>query len=161
MISSRRFVLVSLSVVGVVAGLAVPAAANPPATATGTFTSQELSSDVVRDLNNVFFFREVDLVTYTGGLAGAATDTYTARAVFGNDTGGAHGTEVCDSCTIGGRTGSYTAVFNFTEPPGFGSFSGTETFTSAAGGLAGLRGGGSFQSNGTVDTYSYSYHFEP
>jgi hypothetical protein len=159
MISSRRFLIGSLSVVCALAGLAVPAAASPPATATGTFTSQELSFDVVRDLNNVLFFHEVDSIGYTGGLVGVATDTYTARGVFGNDTGGAHGTEVCDSCTIGGRTGGYTAVFNFT---GFGSeFAGTETFISGTGGLAGLHGGGSFQGDGTVNTYSYSYHFEP
>jgi hypothetical protein len=120
-----------------------------------------VSQDVVRDLNNVLFFQEGDSIAYTGGLVGAATDTYTSRVVFGNDSGGAHGTEVCDSCTIGGRTGSYTAVFNFTEPPGFGPFTGTETFTSGAGGLAGLHGGGSFQGTGTVNTYSYSYHFDP
>ena len=50
MILSRRFLIGSLSVVCTLAGLAVPAAASPPATATGTFTSQELSFDVVRDL---------------------------------------------------------------------------------------------------------------
>jgi hypothetical protein len=130
-------------------------------TATGTFTRQNLSSVVVRDLNNVVFFHNVDSITYTGGLVGVATDTYTARGVFGNDTGGAHGTEVCDLCTIGGRTGSYTAVFNFKEPRGFGPISGTETFISGTGGLVGLHGSGSFQSNGTVNTYSYSYHFSP
>jgi hypothetical protein len=160
-VSSRRFLIASLSVVGALAGLAVPAAASPPARATGAFTTQVVSQDVFRDLNNVLFVHEVDTDTYTGGLVGAATDTYSSRAVFGNDSGGGHGTEVCDSCTIGGRTGSYTAVFNFTVPPGFGPFTGTETFISGTGGLAGLHGGGSFQSNGTVNTYSYSYHFDP
>jgi hypothetical protein len=140
---------------------ALPAVASPPATATGTFTTQVVSFDVFRETNGVAFVHEVDTDTYTGGLVGAATDTYTSRALFANGSGGGHGTEVCNACTIGGRTGGYSAVFNFTIPAGGGNFTGTETFISGTGGLAGLHGGGSFQGNGTVNTYSYSYHFDP
>jgi len=160
MISSRRVLIASLSVVGALAGLALPAAASPSATATGNFTTQVVSFDV-HETGGVAFAHEVDIDTYTGSLVGAATDTYTSRTVFANGSGGGHGTEVCNACTIGGRTGGYTAVFNFTIPAGGGNFTGTETFISGTGGLAGLHGGGSFQGDGITNTYSYSYHFDP
>ena len=157
----HRLLTIAASVVAVSAVLALPAAASPPATATGTFTTQVVSFNVFRETNGVAFVHEVDTDTYTGGLVGAATDTYTSRAVFANGSQTGDGTEVCNSCTIGGRTGGYTAVFNFTIPAGGGNFTGTETFISGTGGLAGLHGGGSFQGDGITNTYSYSYHFDP
>jgi hypothetical protein len=144
--------------------LAAPPAlarANPQPMAAGAYTTQVLSQDVFRESNGVGFVKEVDMDTYIGGLVGAATDTYTFSFVLANGSGAGHGTEVCNSCTIGGRTGGYTAVFNFRVPAGGGNFTGTETFIHGTGGLAGLRGGGSFQGNGAVNTYSYTYHFEP
>jgi hypothetical protein len=137
------------------------ATANAQPTATGTYTTQVLSQDVFRESNGVGFVKEVDMDTYTGGLVGAVTDTYTFNFVLSNESGAGHGTEVCNSCTIGGRTGGYTAVFHFRVPAGGGNFTGALTFISGTGGLTGLRGGGNFQGNGTVNTYSYTYHFEP
>jgi hypothetical protein len=161
MISPSRLVIASVSVVAIFAACAFPAAASPPATAAGNFTTSVDSFNVIRETNGVVFVHEVDTDTYTGGLVGAATDMYTVRSVLANGSETGHGTEVCDSCTIGGRTGGYTAIFNFTIPAGGGPFTGTETFIRGTGLLAGLHGGGSFQGSGIVNTYSYSYHFEP
>jgi hypothetical protein len=68
----------------------------------------------------------------------------------------ATGTEVCGSCTIGGRTGSYIAAYSVTVSVS-GVVAGHLTFTSGSGGLAGLQGEGTF----TADTYSYNYRFAP
>jgi hypothetical protein len=60
---------------------------------------------------------------------------------------------------LGGRTGGFTDVVRFTAVGP--SFTGTLTSISGTGGLAGLHGGGSFQGNLNVGTYSISYQFGP
>jgi hypothetical protein len=69
------------------------------------------------------------------------------------------GSETCHSCTIGGRTGSFTAVFA-SRSSGAG-ISGRETFVRGTGGLAGLHGGGTFEGTPAGNTYSYAYRFGP
>ena len=98
--------------------------------------------------------------TYTGGLTGSVIDTGTL-VVRSNGSFSGHGIEVCDPCTIAGRTGAFTATYSYSSSGSGGAFSGTEVFTRGFGHLAGLAGGGSFRSssNANVQTYSYSYRF--
>ena len=94
--------------------------------------------------------------TYTGGLVGTAIDTGT-MVVRRNGSFSAHGTELCDPCTIGSKTGAFTATYSVA---GSGrTFAGIETFTRGFGKLAGLAGGGRVKGtvNSSVQTYSYSY----
>ncbi len=153
----RKLLIVSASVVTVFAGLALPAAASRRATASGTYTTSVVSKEVIRVADGVTVVKEVDTDVYAGDLIGAATDRYTLR-VFANGSFTGEGTEVCHSCTLGGRTGGFTARFRFT---GSGNnYTGTETFIRGTGGLRGLRGGGSFRGTASGNTYSYAYHFE-
>jgi hypothetical protein len=52
-----------------------------------------------------------------GDLSGVVTVTDTIVG-HGDGSLNEHGTDTCTSCTIGGRTGSFTAVFEFTGANG-------------------------------------------
>jgi ketosteroid isomerase-like protein len=124
----------------------------------GSFTILNDQQTPIGQAHGNTFVHEVAAIQYTGGLSGvvAATDTIVVHADGSIE---AFGSETCDSCTIGGRTGSFTAAFML-----HGSTSGimgTERFLSAAGGLAGLHGGGKFDAGPAGNTYSYRYRFTP
>jgi len=99
---------------------------------------------------------EISLGTYSGSVVGTAVDTGTS-VVRADGSFSGYGTELCDPCAIGGRTGAFIATYRYS---GSGTtYSGTETFTRGFGKLAGLSGGGKFA--GTVSSgaqrYAYSY----
>jgi len=124
--------------------LAPTAWAAPPTHAVATGPGQSVSSTLVRTAGPNSLFSAVDTLSFTGGIVGIATDTYT-YTVHSDGSVTGHGTETCSSCTIGGRTGSYTQAFNFTATPDFATFQGHFAFVDAGGGLAGLHGHGTFQ----------------
>ena len=148
-VSSTTVVVVAL------AGCASPASASPQAVASGSFTSVQTSKTHIRTAGGDSFDLLVESVTSVGGLTGVATDTFTA-ATHAGGSWNADGSEVCSSCTIGGRTGSYIAAFSLTVSVA-GVLAGHLTFTSGSGGLAGLHGEGTFGAG----TYSYKYRFAP
>jgi hypothetical protein len=150
-----RAVVSSTAVVAALAGCAPPTAASPSAVASGSYTSVQTSKTHIRTAGGDSVDLLVFSVTSVGGLTGVATDTFTA-ATHADGSMDANGTEVCSSCTIGGRTGSYIAAFSLTVSVA-GVLAGHLTFTSGSGGLAGLHGEGTF----TADTYSYNYRFAP
>jgi hypothetical protein len=157
-IAIRRLASTTIVLCGVLAGFAHQAVASPPAAASGSFTFLSDALTPIRAADGNLFLHEVASISYTGDLNGiaAATDTI---LVSNNGSVSGHGTESCNTCTLGGRTGSFTAVFTFR---GTGAqFAGHETFTSASGGLAGLHGGGTFAGTPLGDTYSYNYRFTP
>jgi hypothetical protein len=128
------------------------------ATASGTLLSH--TQTPIRSADGNLTFSAVDIVTFSGGETGTATDTYTFTAhPDGSITG--HGTETCSACTIGGRTGGYTEVFSFTATANFATFAGQFALVSGSGELAGLRGEGTFQGAGFTETINLNYHFEP
>jgi Protein of unknown function (DUF3224) len=154
----RRLAPSTIVLCGVLAGFAHQAVASPPAAASGGFTFLSDALTPIRTADGNLFLDEVASISYTGDLNGiaAATDTI---LVHSNGSVGGHGTESCATCTLDGRTGSFTAAFTFR---GSGAqFTGHETFTSASGGLAGLHGGGTFAGTPLGDTYSYNYRFAP
>jgi hypothetical protein len=148
-VSSTTVVVVAL------AGCAPPASASRQAVASGSYTFVQTSKTHIRTAGGDSVDLLVLSVTSVGGLTGVATDTFTA-ATHADGSVDAHGTEVCSSCTIGGRTGSYIAAFSLTVSVA-GVLAGHLTFTSGSGGLAGLNGEGTFRAG----TYSYNYRFAP
>jgi hypothetical protein len=140
------------------AALAMPAGAHSGGTATGAFTFLSDTKTPIGQAGGDVFIHEVASISYTGGLTGIAdaTDTVVAHS-DGSVTG--YGIETCHSCTIGGRTGAFTALFAFHGSSA--GITGREIFISASGGLAGLHGGGPFQGGPAGNTYSYDYRFTP
>jgi hypothetical protein len=134
---------------------ASPPSAGKPATATGTY-SAEFTDTLIREAAGNVFFSEVGLGAYAGDLSGPFTDS-DILTVYSDGSFSAHGTEVGEGCTIGGRTGNFTARWELTGTSEPFHISGHLTFTGGTGGLAGLRGEGTF----SEDSYSYSYQFEP
>jgi hypothetical protein len=145
-------------VLAVSAALAMPAAAHSQGTATGAFSFLSDTQTPITQRDGNTFVNEVASISYTGGLTGTvhATDLL---VIHSDGSVTAYGIETCRSCTIGGRTGSLTAVF--TLHGSATGITGTETFVNGAGGLAGLHGGGSFDAGPTGNTYSYDYRFAP
>jgi hypothetical protein len=151
----RTFVSSTAVVVAALAGCAPPAAATSSAVASGSYTFAQTSSTHIRTAGGDSFDLQVFSLTSVGGVTGIATDTLTT-ATHADGSLNATGTEVCSSCAIGGRTGSYIAAVSLTVSVA-GVIAGHLTFTSGSGGLAGLHGEGTF----TADTYSYNYRFAP
>jgi len=140
------------------AAMAMPAAAHPEATATGAFTFLSDTKTPIGQAGGNVFIHEVASISYTGGLAGIA-NADNIVVIHSDDSVTGFGSETCHSCTIGGRTGSFTAVFAFHSTPT--GIEGNEIFVSGSGGLAGLHGGGPFQGGPAGNTYSYDYRFTP
>jgi hypothetical protein len=155
--AALRMLSATSTVLAVSAALAIPAAAHSPGTATGAFTFLNDTQTPITDGYGNRFFHEVASISYTGGLTGIvqATDLL---VVHGESVNG-WGIETCHSCTIGGRTGSFEAVFTFQGTAT--GITGTERFLSAGGGLAGLHGGGAFDAGPPGNAYSYHYRFAP
>lgn len=154
--NTARMLFASIAIVAASAALAGPAAASTGGTAAGAFTFLDDTITPAGQAGGNVFLSEVATISYTGDLTGIAdaTDTIVVHA-DGSING--HGTETCGSCTIGGRTGSFTAVFTFHGSGG--QINGRETFISSTGGLAGLHGGGQFEGSPTGNAYSYDYLF--
>jgi ABC-type Fe3+/spermidine/putrescine transport system ATPase subunit len=156
--ATRKCIPVAVLTFALFMGAAHPASATLPATANGSFAFLSDTVTPMRSADGNLFLGEVASIEYSGGLTGVVTATDTI-VVHGDGSLNGHGTETCTSCTIGGRTGSFTAVFEFTGANG--QFQGTYTFSAGAGGLTGLHGQGAFQGNFASNDYSYDYHFEP
>jgi hypothetical protein len=121
----------------------------------------QISKTHIRTTGGDSFDLRVSSLTSVGGVTGVATDTST-DVTHADGSISSTGTEVCSSCTIGGRTGSYIATYSFTVSVA-GVVAGHLTFTSGSGGLASLQGEGTFQvvPPNTAGTYSYNYRFAP
>ena len=140
-------------------GFATPAFAQTPDTATGTFMLVDLANRTIT-LNrtadgNQFLSVRRETPLYSGGLSGVAVDDY-ALIIHPDGSINGHGIEPCSPCTIGGRTGSYTATFSLTGTTAHAS--GRLTFQTASGELAGLHGGGTFE-GGASGSYEYKFNF--
>jgi hypothetical protein len=154
--------LVTLATIGIaVFALANPVGAEPPTTALGTFSLVDLANRIITlertaDGNQIMSVRH-ETPLYSGGLNGIAVDDY-ALIVRADGSVTGQGTETCSACTIGGRTGDYTATFALRGTTAH--VSGRLTFQSGSGGLAGLHGGGTFE-GGVTGSYAYDFLFAP
>ena len=147
-----------LSILSLTQGSAL--AAQPPVyrTATGDFNS--VISDHYTDLGyigNVFVQREDLVFNYSGDITGTATDV---NFLFEYPDGSfdSFATEVTTGCTIGGRTGTFTAQYVI-HGNSFTDYTGYLVFTGGTGGLSKLRGYGTFGYNGVTTFYTYHYYF--
>lgn len=158
----RLLLLVGLALAAALGFGAAGAARADQPTATGTWNLLYRTRTLTGTAGGNQFFDVVESPAYVGGLTGVAVDTY-ALTVHSDGSVNGQGTEVCTGCTIGGRTGDYTATFSFSA---HGSRLVSQlTFQGGSGGLAGLHGGGSFVVTHTTPvvggTYAYDYHFAP
>jgi hypothetical protein len=141
--------------VGVLVGFAPRADASAiTGTATGTVTVTNVQQTVIGHHGGDTYYYETFTATYNGGLSGTTLNW----DVYIRHSNGVLTTQVgyqsCASCTIGGRTGGYTAEWNF-----LGSDTNGITdliITRGFGGLTGLVGGGIFLSNAT-GSYTMTY----
>ena len=132
----------------------------PPGYQTATGDFNDIVSDVYTDvgyIGDVFVQREDLVFNYAGDITGTATDV---NYLFYNPDGSFNSaaTEVCTGCTIGGRTGSFTARYVI-QGNSFSDYTGYLVFTGGTGGLAGLRGFGTFGYDGVTTFYTYYYTF--
>jgi Protein of unknown function (DUF3224) len=155
---ARRILPGMAMALAVSAAIVMPAAAHRAATATGAFTFASDTKTPIGQAGGDNFIHEVASIAYTGGLAGIAhADNIVIVHSDGSVSG--YGTETCQSCRLGGRTGSFTALFAFHSTST--GIEGNEVFVGGSGGLAGLHGGGPFQGGPGGNTYSYDYRFAP
>jgi hypothetical protein len=165
-----RKLLSAALVAAMVVGFAHPAAASTPVTTTGTFGYVPIASTLIRTAGGTSLFYSRYEIPYYGtlpvDLSGPSTNTET-DIVHSDGSFLAHGTEVCtSSCTLGGREGGFTAVYEFTGSNWYANggypYQGHLTFIEGTGGMAGLHGGGTF--GGTITNpgfYAYTYWFAP
>jgi hypothetical protein len=146
-----------------VVGFGPPAQASIPMTATGTFGFNLISLTLVRTVGTTSVYSEVADVPYSGGLSGTATDRETDIVNNKNGSWAGVGTEVCTSCTLGGRAGGYTAIYTDAGSNYFTTalpYQGYLIITGGTSGLAGMHGGGMFGGNASNPAfYSYNYSF--
>ncbi len=105
------------------------------------------------------YYRENLTFLYTGDLTGTATDVnYIVLHADGSFE--SYATEVCTGCTLGGKTGSFTAAY-YIDGVDFNNliYTGYFAFTGGSGGLAGLTGAGTFGGANANYSYSYNYRF--
>ncbi len=136
--------------------LATPAAASPPAIASGSFVTLTFDETLTKVSDGNQFFTAVDTGLYSGGLSGIDNDSFT-EVIHKDGSFEARGSEGCTGCTIGSRTGSFSAVFVFTGQGN--TFEGSLTFTGGTGGLAGLHGGGKFAGDIAANTETFAFRF--
>ena len=156
--AARRMLLGTAMAMVLSAAAAMPAAAQPAGAAIGAFTFLTDTKTPIGQAGGNQFVHEVASISYTGGLAGIA-DANDILVIHSDGSVNGYGSETCHSCTIGGRTGSFIAVFAFHSTST--GIEGNEIFLSGSGGLAGLHGGGPFQGGPAGNTYSYEYRFTP
>ena len=150
-----------------VAGVAVaaPASAGPSATASGSFLEITGAATITKAAGGNLFYSGSDTGVYPGGLSGTVSDAWTS-VLHKDGSFQTKGTETCPVCTIGSRTGSFSARSVFTGAylsDGTGPYAGRLGFTSGTGGLAGLHGGGNVAGDAAAgtQTYSFTYLFAP
>jgi hypothetical protein len=153
----RNVLVIPAVIVALALGVAPPALAAPPTQALGTYTLLSSTPTLIRTADGNQTFAVVDKTQYTGQISGLPTDTY-MLTLHPDGTFTAHGIETC-TCTIGGRTGDYVAVFSFQGTSAMAQ--GHITFTSASGGLTGLHAQGIFVGSAATGTISVIYHFDP
>ncbi len=162
------FIVCAAVIAAILVGVAPRAdAASKMLVATGTWTYAVDTQTLMRTAGSDHYYEEVASNAYGGGLSGIATD-HDTFVMHKDGTEYSHdGSELCASCTLGGRTGAFTAVFGYTVSGLAGTTPtcvGTLHFTRGLGGLVGLHGGGTFActvllGNVFVGTYSYTYGF--
>jgi hypothetical protein len=125
---------VVLATLAATASVSTAFAGGAGSTAAGTFTfASDYTAAKTKSVNI-----EISQFRYRGALAGVAVDYGTMSAAADGSFKGS-GSEYCAACTVGGKTGAFTAEYTYA---GSGvTYQGRLTFTRGYGKLAGLEGG--------------------
>lgn len=158
---SSLLLAAGVALTATVLAFAAPAAAGPPAVASGS--AQFIPTGfATRNADGNVFIQGTGLLAYTAGaIAGTTSETY--RFVIHKDGSiEGFGRGVCSGCSIGSRSGSFDAVFTAHGSLSTG-LSGRVTITGASGSLKGTHGGGFYQQDYVtgIDSYSLSLVFAP
>ena len=147
-----------LAVAAATALLAQPALATTPTDGGGAFTFHPVIESVRTADGNTFL-----TATAHDAFAGSFTGPFTEPFVFvthPNGTATVQGTLTC-TCIVDGRAGTLTLRFEGTQAGPTAPVDGQFVVQDATGGLAGLRGDGTFHDVGPTGTYAVRYHFDP
>jgi hypothetical protein len=150
--------VISTSVIAaLLMGVAPRAAATTiTGTATGTFGNTNYHQTLIGHEGGDSIYNVTFTNPYSGDLTGSASDSFVERVHSNGSITVQLGYETCAHCTLAGRTGGYTTVWNYI---GSATGKGSVIFTGGFGGLKGLVGGGSYdQTSASGGTYSYSYY---
>jgi len=156
----RGFLFTLPAALAVLGLFASTAAADQPISATSTFTAT--GPPTVTDISTAgpnTFITESGPARYDGDVSGPYLIAGTLQ-IKGDGSVSGHATVVCTGCTIGGRTGDFSAVTNFSGPS-LAEIKGQLTITSATGDLAGLHGTTDYAGSALGGTNTWSYHFQP
>lgn len=160
---AHRLALLALTLLGFTGSL-MPTSATA-ALAQGGYTTDTDTFDLLGTFGSDSYYLEDYRGSYTGGLSGPAHDL-NYIVVHADGSFESFAQEVCTGCTVGGRTGNFTASYviigtgwdleNFTSV-----YTGYLWITSASGGLAGLHGSMIFHYDGItgVSNYTLNYRF--
>src|SRR5713101_1114944 len=144
-----------LAVAAATALLAQPALATTPTDGGGAFTFHPVIESVRTADGNTFL-----TATAHDAFAGSFTGPFTEPFVFvthPNGTATVQGTLTC-TCIVDGRAGTLTLRFEGTQAGPTAPVDGQFVVQDATGGLAGLRGDGTFHDVGPTGTYTVRYH---
>ena len=153
---ARTTLVAFLAVAAASALLAQPALATTPSNGSGTFSFAPISS-TSRQADGNTFLEVTASETISGSITGAATVQF-SQVVHADGSVNTNGRITC-VCTVDGRTG--TVVFRFEGTGSSTNLDGQFGVLSGTGGLADLRGQGTFHAVGLAGTYTFSWHFDP
>jgi hypothetical protein len=156
---ARRALLLSL--IAAALAFAPAAAATPPTSASGNETFTSITSTLLRVVDGNSFFANSATGTITGTITGTWTAEFTTLIRSSGELVASDGAFTC-TCSVGGRSGTFTTRFEGTGAVGPPPTLGVHFETIAAtGGLSGLHLNGSAQQAGAIVTYSATFHFDP
>ena len=156
---ARTFAATIFAMVVATALLAQPAFATTPAEGSGTFTfAPTVTSSRTADGNTFLTLTATEAIS--GAITGAATVQFN-QVIHSSGEANVKGLITC-ACSVGGQSG--TVEFRF-EGTGAGTaaspLDGQFVIQNGSGGLAGLRGNGTFHGVGPGGTYTVRWHFDP
>lgn len=160
MLVIRRGALALIAVVAAAIGLAQAALATAPVTGTGAFTPAGPPTTLsTRSADGNTIVTQRQTFTDTGVETGTEIDAVTF--VFHPDGTFNFKADVAFTGTVAGRSGTLAQRFEGTGDAT--TFHGQIETLSGTGGLANLRGQGTFVGSSTTGsgTYTFNYHFDP
>jgi Protein of unknown function (DUF3224) len=135
--------------------------ASTPTAFTATFQNTSSVVTASRQADGNTFVSQIVQVVYAGDFAGTVVE-HIDVVIHPDGTLNAKGADVC-TCTLTGTGLSGTIALPFSATgDASGAVAGRFTFADGTGGLANLRGVGTFESsNGSSGSFSGVYHLDP
>ena len=136
------------------AGAAATTAQHLKVHATFRFVPGTAHDRLVWHARNITFVETTYKAVMRGDLAGSVRGRHQVVVVGNPDTGEAAiwGRFTC-TCTLAGRSGTVTVEYTAVNPPNYNGSAGHDVIVSGTGGLAHLRGQGTFKQSGNGPVY--------